>query len=220
MHCRMHLRLCFCAEVRPAFPRTKLLLVTHRRETHKSTNSAQILRLALPATRRFVRGRKARDGQLADDLLSDHRPLLLYPYDDALPLTSELASEDSRPTQLIIPDGTWIQARKTALREPSLRGVARVRLPAGIATTFWIRRHFRDDSKLSTAEAAAYALGVLESSSLADHVLHLFRIMVDRVLWTRGVLPAERVYGGIPAIEAPAGGDGAEDCATHPAKHR
>jgi hypothetical protein len=32
-----------------------------------------------------------------------------------------------------------------------------------------------------------------------DALLHVWRMMVDRTLWTRGVLGPDDVYGGLPA---------------------
>jgi DTW domain-containing protein YfiP len=38
--------------------------------------------------------------------------LLFYPRADAVELDRELVCQDPRPIQLIVPDGTWRQARK------------------------------------------------------------------------------------------------------------
>jgi len=35
--------------------------------------------------------------------------------------------------------------------------------------------------------------------AIRDALLHIYRVMSDRTLWTKGRLPTEAVTGGIPA---------------------
>jgi hypothetical protein len=52
---------------------------------------------------------------------------------------------------------------------------------------------------LATMEAIARALGILEGAPVQRALEQLFRVVVDRTLWSRGALPAAAVTGGIPA---------------------
>ena len=54
---------------------------------------------------------------------------------------------------------------------------------------------------LPTIEAIARALRVLEGSAgpdVEEALLHVFRAMVERTLWSRGEYETDQVTGGIP----------------------
>ncbi len=88
---------------------------------------------------------------------------------------------------LLVPDGTWSQARRIAQREPDARGAELVRLPPGPPTRYGLRRNPREGT-VSTFEAVARALGVLEGAEgaeLAARLLETFDRFVDRALRVR-----------------------------------
>jgi hypothetical protein len=51
---------------------------------------------------------------------------------------------------------------------------------------------------LSTLEAVAGALGVIEGPAVEAELARLFAAVVERTLWSRGSLPIERCTTGIP----------------------
>jgi DTW domain-containing protein YfiP len=99
---------------------------------------------------------------------------------------------------LVVPDGSWRQARKAVGREPGLQGLRRVKLPAGGPPSEYRLRVEPNEHSVCTFEAIARALGVLEGRETQDQLEALFRVSVGRTLWSRGMIKAEEVPGGIP----------------------
>ncbi len=201
VRCRMHLSLCVCALIPTLTTRTRLVLVMHRYEDRKSTNTGRLAAAALPNSQILVRGR---EGQPVDDVVwgADRQPMLLFPHADAVPLASEVeTAQDERPVTLVVPDGNWRQASKVRRRVVGLGDVPCVSLPRGEPSSYRLRLEAHP-SGLATLEAIARALRVLEGESgpaIEGALLELFRAMVDRTLWSRGVIDARDVVGGVPS---------------------
>lgn len=179
----------------------------HYRELSLTTNTARLAKLALTNSEIRVRGKRELpvDGK---DLAEDPtiHPLLLYPAEDSVELTSEYsdrAREQGKRIVLIVPDGNWRQGGKAAKRTPGLEKVECVRLPPGPLSEYRLRSEPRPDC-VSTYEAISRALGLLEGAHVNETLMDYFRTKIDRMLWARGLLATERVHGGIPpeAIEA------------------
>ena len=203
--CRMHDSLCVCALIPRLETRTRLVLVIHRDEERKPTNSGQLAARCLPNSEIYVRGVA---NQPPPRFTSDpaRQPLLLFPSDDAIPIASFARSP--RPVTLIVPDGTWRQAGKVPQRMPGLRDLPRVSLPPGAPTIYRLRAE-APGARLATLEAIARALGILEGDAVREALERLFRVMVERTLWLRGALRSDQVTGEIPErarLEDPRGG--------------
>ncbi len=97
----------------------------------------------------------------------------------------------------MVADGTWRQTTRMVRRDPTLSRLPRIRLPEGPPSRYRLRTH-PDPARVSTLEAIARALGVLEGADVQRRLEALFDIMVERTLWTRGELPEPEVSGGIP----------------------
>ena len=187
--CRLFQRVCICSIVRRLETRTHLVLLMHRDEERKPTNTGRLATLALPNSALVVHGVAGRETCLA----WAHEPILLFPCPDARPIEDYAG----RAVTLVVPDGTWRQAAKMKKRIPALRDVQTVSLPDGDETQYRLRAERREGG-LATAEAIARALGVLEGPHVEAALLELFRVMVERTLWVRGQLAAGAVHGGIP----------------------
>lgn len=182
--CRMHLELCICGEVEPLHTATRLALILHRRERNKPTNTGRIGRLVLTNTQVFVRGFPDEPAQLSELEDPSRRLLLLFPREDAVPLTAELLAADPRPVTLAVPDGTWSQARRCARREEVLVRATAV-IPRGDAPTRYRLRAEHVEGGLGTGEAIARAFGVLEGPEVEAALMRLFDLQVERTLGTR-----------------------------------
>ncbi len=197
VRCHMHMSLCVCARIPRLATRTRIVLVMHRFEARKSTNTGRLATEALPNSELVVRGRKG----APEDTLAwspETRPLLLFPHEGALPLASVV--RDARPVTLIVPDGTWRQASKVRQRVAGLADVPSVYLPAGEPSIYRLRSEAHA-AGLSTLEAIARALRVLEGDAGPDvehALLELFRAMVERTLWSRGAIALGDVSDGVP----------------------
>ena len=195
--CRMFQRVCVCSIIPRLETVTRLVLIVHRDEERKPTNTGRLATLALANSELVRHGDEGSPTRV--EWPADSQPLLLFPEDGARPI-AEFAD---RKTTLIVPDGTWRQAAKMKKRMPALRDVPTVCLPEGGDPTAYRLRAERKEGGLATVEAIARALGVLEGPHVEAALLELFHIMVERTLWVRGQLPADRVRGGIPPQGTP-----------------
>ena len=193
--CWLHQPLCVCRCLVPRESLTKVTIISHFKELGRNSNSARLIPLCLRRGRMLIRGLKGQP--LPSDTVESpgYQPIVLYPSSDALCLSQFDLS--GGPVHLIVPDGNWRQSRRIVRREPLLKGLPTVRLPDGPPSRFRLRRQSQS-AHVSTCEAIARALGFLETPELEQHLDHAFRIMVDRTLWSRGLLASEHVYGGLP----------------------
>lgn len=192
--CHLHLSLCLCAEIPRLCTRTRLVLVIHRLEVRKTTNTGRLATECLQNSEMWVRGGVG--CSLAErTVVPASLPLLLFPEGGALPLAA--FRDSALPVTLFVPDGTWKQASKMRHRVPALAKAQRVNLPDGPPSQYRLRREERPGG-LATLEAIARALGLLEGPAVQEALERVFLMWVDRTRWSRGELPAERVRGGIP----------------------
>jgi len=176
----------------------------HVAEEVLTTNTARLAAQALPNSEIRIRGRKERMST-AGLIENGRKSLLLYPSPSARELTPDLVAGLSGPVTLIVPDGSWSQTRRTVRREPGLAGIPQIKLPPGPPSEYRLRAQPSDDS-LCTLEAVARALGVLEGRVVQQRLETLLRVMVERTLWSRGMLSADRCTEGTIPLTAYAGG--------------
>jgi DTW domain-containing protein len=196
--CRMLGRLCVCPLMPdpPLATRTRVVLVMHRVETAKSTNTGRLATACLANSEVIVRGHK---GKPSEPLVWSEavQPLLLFPFEDAKPIADAVHFLDGRPVVLIVPDGTWRQASKVRRRVPGLADVTCVSVPGEAKLPHRLRAEAHAHG-LSTLEAIARAMAILEGEEVQRTLERVFQAMVERTLWTRGGLATANVCGGIP----------------------
>jgi len=181
--CFLPTSLCLCAEV-PCVPtRTELLIIRHHKETLKSTNTARMAALALPRCRILTYGAPGLP-PFDVSVLTAPGTWLLFP--DAQPPPPGTPP----PERLVVLDGNWTQARRMYQRLPELRRLPGLSLPPPAPNTRRLRRSPHPYG-MSTVEAIAGAIAVLEGEALARPLLALHELMIDRVLAARGRLDDE-----------------------------
>lgn len=197
--CRLHASLCLCPLIPRLHTRTRLVLIIHRREHRKPTNTGRLATECLPNSEVIVRGEAAsHPDETPAPWTEEAQPLLLFPAADAIPLARFATS--ARPVTLIVPDGTWRQASKVRRRIPWLRDVPCVSIDPDAPTAYRLRHETRPHG-LATMEAIARAFGILEreGASVRSALEGVLRLMVERTLWARGQIPTALVSGGLPA---------------------
>ena len=175
-----------CAEVPRLDLRTKVSLVIHHRELSRSSNTGLLAHQSLVNSDVRIRGESREALDLSGLLSPEYRSLLFYPSADALELDEELVCQDSRPIQLIVPDGTWRQARKIHLRHPELKNIPRVKIGTPNRGTFQLRSQSRPE-RMATLQAIACALRIIEGDLVAARLMKLYHARVDRTLRARGL---------------------------------
>ncbi len=196
--CEIRRPLCFCALIPQIALRTRVIILMHTCEEVLTTNTARLTAKALTNSEIRIRGR--RDERMSFDGLTQpgQISLLLYPSPISVELSPEFASRLSGPVNLIVPDASWRQTKKFVRREPGLVGIPHVRLPPGPLSEYRLRAQ-QYDQNLCTLEAIARAIGILECREAQASLETLLRVLVERTLWSRGMLAANRcTTAGIP----------------------
>lgn len=109
--------------------RTRVVVLRHRREAYRTSNTGRWVTLALAGSElRRVGGPgvKIDPRTLVDPT---RRQLLLFPSPDSRPLAPDPG--DPRPVTLYVPDTTWALAKRLVKREPALADLPRVHVPPG-----------------------------------------------------------------------------------------
>lgn len=141
---------------------TRVHFVLHTREARRHATTSAALHPLLADSAIELYGARDQPLDLSHLAREGRRVLVLFPWEGATALDSNLLARDRRPVTLVVPDGTWRQARRATLRVPGLNEAEVVR--------------FAEDD-LSTCEALVRALAVLEGPSTAE----AFRERVKRL---------------------------------------
>lgn len=187
--CRAPQDGCFCAALNPIPCQTKVLVVMHALERFRPTNTGRFATQLLEGAELRVRG--ARDSRLTqvplqlDDLdPADPSLLLLHPGPAATPLDGDFRPTPG-PVRLVVPDGTWTQTRQMLRREPKLKALRQVSLPAGKPSVYALRRGVHADG-LCTLEAIARALRALGEPEPAAELERVVLLCVRAGMAARG----------------------------------
>lgn len=182
--CRLKNSLCICAEIPKIETRSKVVLLIHSLELKKATSSARLLRAALPNSEMRVFGAPDSVFELSDLATQGRELLLLFPDAGKPALSVETLAGLSAPITLLVPDGTWQQGKKIASFASQHLKVRRIGVPTESASTYRLRASPRAE-RLSTFEAVARALGVIESLETKAHLERIFALWVERSLSMR-----------------------------------
>ena len=165
---------CLCPLIPDLDSRTRVLLLQHPSEVNHALNTARLAALGLSNSQLVV-------GEVFEDLSELLNPpgytaRLLFPADDAQPL--QAYSPGEQPMLLVVPDGTWRKARKLLHLNPLLAALPRVTLANGGVSRYRLRKA-PGPGALSTVEAIAQALQVLEAPQSFDALLQPFEALIE-----------------------------------------
>jgi DTW domain-containing protein YfiP len=173
--CGLSDSLCVCSSLPVLSTTTRIVILAHRIELTKSTNTGRLVARMLGE-----RGALAlHDAHWEPSALSTGA-YVLFPAEDAQPLEEVV----ERIQTLIVPDGTWAQTRRIARKHPGCKDLKKVRLTDTPRSAYSLRRS-RLRGGLCTLEAVAHALRVLEGDACADTMLTAFAGWVERALMVR-----------------------------------
>lgn len=174
--CKRPASHCLCALIPDLPSRTEILVLQHPDEVDHALNTANLAVLGLRNATLWV-------GEVFESLplwlaQPGYRTHLLFPGNDAQPLTSVANGHDERPIRLVVPDGTWRKARKLLHLNPVLAALPRVALTDAPATRYRLRKAPMEGS-LSTLEAIVAALNVLEAPADYQALLKPFDALIE-----------------------------------------
>lgn len=161
--CKINPSLCFCHLLTPIETKTHVLMIMHHREKHLTSNTASLAKELLPKSDLHLYGLPDDTGGMerVQKIIANKRCFFLYPDEQALDI-AEIKLEDSKQSLcLIVPDGTWRQAKKIKRRNSLFNDIPCIKLPAGKEGLYQLRNQHKEEG-LCTFEAIARALGVLE----------------------------------------------------------
>ncbi len=186
--CHAPKELCYCSRIIYVENKIPVSIIMHRRERFLTSNTAVVANRALKNCEIILRGIK--DQSASKDLVIDsqHVPLILFPSDEALEIGSTELREylNGRTPHLIVPDGSWGQAKRVAKREPALKSVQAVRLANTSPSRYRLRRQVAE-GRLCTFEAIARALGDLEGEQVEKDLMVSMAAMDHAHAMARGV---------------------------------
>ena len=161
---------CLCNEVPTIATRTRVVIVRHHRELHRSSNTGRLAHLALPNSVIVEHGTPG----VATVMPPLDGAWLLFPEGDG-------GVPAEPPKQLVVLDATWSQARRMFRKIAALRGLPILRLAPGPMAASRLREA-PAPGMVSTIEAIARALAQLEGTG--DELEALFQVAVGRAAAT------------------------------------
>ncbi len=174
--CSRPLDHCLCALIPKLPSTTRVLILQHPSEVGHALNTARLAALGLANA-------ELRIGERFEDLPAllvrpGYRACLLFPGETAQPLAQFAAQLGESPALLVVPDGTWRKARKLLYLNPALAALPRVTLADGQQSRYRLRKA-PEAGALSTVEAIASALDILEAPSRFDALLKPFEALIE-----------------------------------------
>jgi len=186
--CKINKMHCFCDQIKVHDTNTRVSIIMHHREKHLTSNTAKLATLTLSNAQIFQRGLPDKPFSIEQlNLEEGVLPLYLFPDEDAVLLDENFLQNYPGPYHLIVPDGTWNQAKKVRRREPGLSDLLCVKLSDNVKGEYKLRNSVREDG-VCTFEAVIHALEVLENKEVALDLLRQFRLLNERVAKSRSGL--------------------------------
>jgi DTW domain-containing protein YfiP len=172
--CLFQQRVCVCADIPALDTRTRVVIVRHHLEQWRSSNSGRLAHLALANSVIVEHG--GRGGPAVMPPLEG--AWLVYPQGEP-----RVIAPDPPPRQLVFLDATWSQARRMFRKLDALRGLPILRLPDAPMPAARLRES-PGEGRVSTIEAIARALRLVEGEVPAAALEALFAIAVQRAVAT------------------------------------
>ena len=149
---------------------TRVVIVRHHLEVHRASNTGRLAHQALTNSELIDHGGATGSARLP----ALDGAWLLFPEG---PVTEAIVGE--APRALVVLDATWSQARRMFRKLEGLRGLPLLRLPDAPMPSARLRES-PAPGRVSTIEAIARALRMLEGDAVAAPLEQLFALAVAR----------------------------------------
>jgi len=187
--CQLADSACVCSWSFAQSAGADFVLLIHRNEVFKPTNSGRFLTQFFPGhCHVFLWDRLQPDPQLLQLLQDPARNcLLVYPGDDPQRQASVLPDNNKRLTFILL-DGTWKQSGRMFHLSNWLRDLKTIALPEYRRRGYAVRQSHQENY-LSTLEAAGVCLHLAGDEIAGDYCLDFFDLFNQHYLATRGCYP-------------------------------
>ncbi|MYM62626.1 tRNA-uridine aminocarboxypropyltransferase [Pseudomaricurvus sp. HS19] len=192
--CRLAARTCVCQWRSPAQCNTEFVLLMHRDEVFKPTNTGRLIADLFPGQcHAFAWSRLEPPAELLALLADPGRHCqILFPAaeGETRPVESQPTTQPGKIPTVVVLDGTWKQARKMAKHSKWLAGLPLLNPSSSVDNKIRKLGNYRirqacDNSRLATAEAAALVLAAADEVSAANHLLDYFDVFNEHYVATR-----------------------------------
>jgi len=180
---------CICTWIHSQASAADFVVLMHRKEVFKPTNTGRFLAQLFPDNCRvFAWDRTQPDPQLLE-LLADPRRecLLVYPCEQPERQTSVHPTNEKRLTFILL-DGTWKQSGRMFHLSEWLKTIKAVALPERRRRGYTVRQSHQENY-LSTLEAAGVCLQLTGDERAGNYCLDFFDLFNQHYLATRGCYP-------------------------------
>ena len=193
--CQLAAFACICQWQPKLESQVEFVLLLHRNEVFKPTNTGRLIADLLPSkTHAFCWSRTEPDRALIELLTDENRQcFIVFPADTpgAKNKSRAVFSEiplSSKINTFILLDATWKQSGRMFHLSRWLENIPCVSLPQGALRGYAVRKSHQDDY-LSTAEAAALCLQLAGELKNSEILLDYFQLFNEHYLATRGSHP-------------------------------
>jgi DTW domain-containing protein YfiP len=160
-----------CAAIPRLDNATRVVIVRHHLEKYRSSNTGRLAHLALANSEIVEHG--GPDGPASLPALDGG--YLLYPLGEPA-----LTIPQPRPKQLFVLDATWSQARRMYRKLAPVRGLPVLHIPDDATRDRARLRTAPAPGMVSTLEAIARALRLLDGDAIATPLEQLYDLAVER----------------------------------------
>lgn len=175
--CQLAPRWCVCAALRTAEGAARVDVLMHFMESYRPSSTGHLIKRVLPAAHQHL-WRKERALTAGEVAASGREMWILHPQGEAPP-----AGVDPARVQLVLLDGSWVQANDMAR---AITGWGRrINLPLTGASRYWLRAQ-AGEGRHSTVEALLAALEHLGCHDAATVLRAQFELHVYASLRARG----------------------------------
>jgi DTW domain-containing protein YfiP len=180
--CQLAAYACICAWQPQLVARAEFVLLLHRIEVFKPTNTGRLIADLFPAqTHAFCWSRTEPEQALLDLLSDENRQcFIVFPADTpeakakSRKVFTEIPTNDKIKTFILL-DATWKQSGRMFHLSRWLENVPCVSLPEGVLRGYAVRKSHQDDY-FSTAEAAALCLQMAGEQANSDVLLDYLQL--------------------------------------------
>ncbi|MBR7887897.1 DTW domain-containing protein [Marinomonas sp. A79] len=192
-NCLMAEFACFCFNRTSQTSPIHFILLFHRDEIHKPTNSGRLIADLFPHdTEAFLWDRTQPSKALLASLeKAQNNCTVLFPRTDKA--KEQKRSERALPIQqcpdntkhtFVILDGTWKQASKMFHQSEWLKALPHLELNSDVQRSFLVR-HSKHQMQFATAEVTAMLLSALGHNTQSDTLLQYYTLFNERCLASR-----------------------------------
>lgn len=160
--CRLPLTSCICEYRQLVQAGVEFVVLMHRNETYKPTNTGRLIEATIANTRIIQWHSRLEPGEELAALLEDpsYQPIVVFPpspdYQARMISVPDKSPDAGKPLFILL-DGTWRQARRIFRHSVYLQGLPVISLDEARSSTYSLRKAIHE-GQLCTAEVAAALL--------------------------------------------------------------